>query len=1439
MKGGALARAVGIVLSVCFLLGLAGWYYVGTRAFMEAAGAAAADKGAELLGCRLDIGSVRVASLRSLEILDIAVYDKEGQPVVKAESALVRFSFFGVLSSSPIEAVSSVALHRPEVWLRERRAGVWNYEDLITDEGEPSPFRGEVTIAAGTLHVAAQQGRLSFTEAAGRIDMADRRSLPLEFTARQGESRLMVSGELGEDGQLYLDGQAVALGDYIPWLPAGTLPEAVQIHGGELEQVAMALSRRHGAYRCAGQARIAGGHVTVMGREVRELQGLVDFSDKGAGLYLGAELEGQRAAVYGQVTLGAAPQIELAVESEGLDPSKLFPESPFQGAVAFRANVSGIPSQLTVEGDFRAASGSFAGQPVAAAAVHAVFGNGRLAVQSLQAEALGGKIEGAGEYDFASQRYDGTVKLTDVQAASWDGWDFPAQGRISADLGFSGEGQDMSKLRLYGTAAAQDAVIQGVAVPELKASLYRQGERLVLDHASLRLEGDGEIGLEGVISAEKGLDLSFSGRHVDMSLVQRFVAAADMSGHADVQGTLVGDMANPHVKVTFAAENGHLFKQPFRTLRGAASGSLDGVGIDSFSMENGNGVNWLVQGTIGFSGERRIQLQIDTMNVRMEDIAALVAPEQPITGEVDNIITITGTLDNPDVVGYIHFIHGSYRGYLLSGMDGDYTLKDGVLTLQDFHIFSPRVDMDLNGTIITASRALDLHVAVYDVDLERVKGDSPYPIQGHGTFDGHIGGTISQPTFDGVLTAPELVVNGALVTKGHGQVTLRGNKLVFAPFQFEQNGGLYTLRATTNIDTLQMEGHAEVKNGDMNGLLAIIDVKNDMVQGRIDGAIDFAGTLEKPTARLALYMPQGEVGGYPVTAVQLDGSLRNRIITLNRFDGRQGEGAFAAAGVIDLDGDIKAQLSARQIQAGMVANAAGMTLPLKGTVDFEAQFGGTAQAPTADASLTLDSGGASEAFDTLVGLFKWRGSVLRVEQLLLQKEKNGHAYRASAYGAVPLKAITSRLGEAVSDFEAIDLQVSLEEADLGLLPFLTPEIDWAMGTTYGSLHIGGTLAAPSCHGALGVKDGALKLRSLALPFTDLQFGLKFEDDTLTITDGSGRMGDGGLRLEGSTRLSGRQPVDYHLAATADRLEIQSDFYRGPFSGTLDLREGFDDDGRRLPKLTARLFIDDALISVPKIPERQGELPELLLDVGLELGRHTHFYSSRLYDMWLEGGVRYGGTTWQPQPSGTIQVRRGTVTYVQTPFRIREGVLSFNQVDSFLPSLAFQADARLNRTRIQLKIRGPFEAMDFQLTSTPAMRQEEILRLLTLRGAYRSGQSLDSTEMTASFLEAGLQMSVLNAFEDTMREFLRLDEFLIVQDLSDLGKEREDRRLLGAYNVQIGKYISDKVLLRYTQGVNHSLSRFSVRYDFNDRFSVVFSHSNDNDTRIGFESRISF
>jgi translocation and assembly module TamB len=165
---------------------------------------------------------------------------------------------------------------------------------------------------------------------------------------------------------------------------------------------------------------------------------------------------------------------------------------------------------------------------------------------------------------------------------------------------------------------------------------------------------------------------------------------------------------------------------------------------------------------------------------------------------------------------------------------------------------------------------------------------------------------------------------------------------------------------------------------------------------------------------------------------------------------------------------------------------------------------------------------------------------------------------------------------------------------------------------------------------------------------------------------------------------------------------------------------------------------------------------------------------------------------------------------------------------------------MNRTRIMLGIDGPVQQMKFTLTSSPEMGQQEILRMLTFRGASTQGGNQSSADAQRNaLLLAGLQMSVLGEVQNAIRDLLQLDEFTLSTGTFEKGEKGADKSTIEAYNVQIGKYVTDKVMLRYTQSLTEDMRRYGVRYDFTDRFSAFAMHDEKNRNWFGFEARISF
>ena len=1445
-----------ICLLACSLMMLAAgglWYYIQTNAFMAAAGDKVSLLASQVLATEVEIGDIEVNSLSDVKLHNVAVYDKQAELIARADNARVSFRLLAAVSD-PADAVKEVAVSGVEAVLTEREDGNWNVTDLVSSEPGGHEFHGRITVQDGRLKVRRQGQELQLTDVQGTVDLADYPVAKVDFAAVHAGANISGTAAISDSRQIISAQMTGAeLVNYLPYLPAGILPENVVIKGGTLKQGKFNLYRRDdGDLSFSGDVDLTAGVVSVDGTDIEDINGHGAFTNEEVLLNVNASCQGQQANIHGKIKhLRTTPYLDLEAQGENFDPGMILTHIPYRGAASFQAKITGDISNPSVDGNVAVPAGTVMDVPFSGAAAEVRYQDKNLFVRKVNAQVWGGKVSGEAVVSTENLGYTVHIKtdgLDVAQGAQLLPELAGVTGRLSADLGGNGSGTDLSSVQLYGSASLQNAAYQGIPVDRASTSFYLADDDLVIDYLSVKLPNHSSLGLEGSIedfSGQAKLKLAFYGGHFDLDLLRNIDARIDMSGLADFKGTVQGERSNPQVEIKFAGNHGKIFKQPYDSLKFAASGSLDGIGIDDFLMEKGGKEVWRAAGTVGFTGAKKINLRLDTMGARMEDIMALIAPDQPLTGNIDNVIKVTGTLDDPKAVGYIHFYRGSYHGVLLSGMDGDYFLDNGVLRLQDFHAYSPMIDMVLNGTLNTADQHMDMDVTAKDIDLKRVEHKLPYEVSGHGTFQGKIAGTLNRPEFYGILDAPQIVMNEQVIDNLHGMVKYKNDRFDIDHFGFEQQGGTYDMELSYDMAGQALNGDVVVNGAEIKAIAALVNQKTELLSGKADLYAHIGGTADNPTVDVNGTIAQGLAGGYDIHNVTVDLKLLNKILYINQLTGWQGaEGTFSATGTAALDGPLDAKFSAQQLDFGMFTGLAGLKAQgVTGKADIEATIGGYAHNPSADVTLKAVNGGLQgAAFDTLTGDIRLKNGLLDVKSLRVAKQVGEQNCAAEAQGIIPMRALTAGQDEWLADYEQIQLTVGLDDADLSLLPTLSPQIDWALGATDGTLKIHGTLAHPLIDGQVSIPHGAMKLKFLEQPVTDMMAKVKFTGNKVTVEDFSGKMGGGTYNLKGDLTVNGWTPENYDFSLVCDKLGVQSDFFRGPLNGELHLSKA-DFYGHQLPKLSGQVDFRNCLVSVPTLPDSDGDMPEILFDVQVNVGDKVHFYSAYLYDLYLDGAFHVGGLTSHPKMSGSLKVKRGgTINYLKTEFNIRQGVANFNQVSSFMPSIDFFADTKLNQARIFLSVKGPLGAAQMKLTSSPALSQTQIIQLLTLRDAYKNGQA----GMNAGdLLVVGLQMSFLSEVETVMRDYLFLDRLAISRGNGSLFNnrntlnEKENRENKYDFNVSMGKYIADRVMVRYTKGLGgDNINRYGFQYDVSDNLGLTLERESG-DYVVGVEARFNF
>ncbi len=1454
------------ILGVLIVIALGGGLYINSQrtAIIERVLLEAEQIASEKLGVPVKIGGVELNEAELLKLNDngdvtvraIEIFDKHDELIARVDEARVNFKLFA-LRDDPVAALDEIHINGATLNIKQRDDDSWNFDDIkLESEGE-STFDAKIFLERGTVNAAFDGKNISVEEIFATADCADMNAIAAEVNAKTLGATVKASGTLGTSTQVVnAEVDAISFAKVLPLLPADKIPDGVEILGGAAHDTTLHLLRRDDVLSYLGSTKIADASVNVERTEIQNINGTVTFNEREIFLDASATANGQHASASGSVRMDTDETFfDIRAQSDSFSPAAVMPEIGIDGAASVQAHLVGTASNPQVDAEIF--SDRIAYDDLAASNVSTTlrYAGEMIYLNDIAAQVFGGTIAGTAEVKTDDLTFNANLKAHGLDAATLCAFadsDQVVAGKISADLGINNDGTNPTKI--YGNAQAASLEFEGLRVNEANASFYLRDRDLTIDYLSAKIPDGGTLGLEGTITDASKLDLDFYGAHVDMSIARRFNDALDMSGLADFRGTVHGESDNPDITLELSAVDmsrtdkhfaGKFFKQPFDSIQLAASGSLDGVNIDKFNLERGGKLTWtVVEGSVGLTGEKKINLQLDTTAVRAEDIAALVAPDQPITGNVTNTVKITGTLDNPQIAGNIKFNRGSYHGVLLSGMTGDYFLDGDVLRLQEFEITSPMVDMVLNGTINKTTQVMDFVVQGKDIRLERFQKKMPenYLVEGHTTFEGLIKGTPDQPIFDGELKAAELYINGVKLTDLYGHLTSNGANVYLDDFSFRDGDGTYKLQLSTNLDYETVSGEVDVTGADIANLLTLADKKTDLIAGKLDSKILVSGTFRQPTGSLTGDISRGKLAGYDIHDVKVGVRLLNNTIYINQLEGKQGDsGTLNVRGTANLNGALDMTLTTREIALGLFSKAAGYDVEMVGTSDIDAKIGGTVDNPSGELNLTAKGGIKGSTFDLLRGKFVLRNWRVNVEELIVQRELNGTTYGASAQGFVPLKALFARTKDALPENEQLNLTVSLDGADLSLLPVMSERIAWGIGPLNGSVKITGTAAHPQINGNISLLDGSVKVKDMKTLIEHINIATAFKGERFDIETCAANIGGGTFTVTGGFNFADLELTGYNFDIVADKLNIDSAAFDGIFNANFNVSEGrfFR---QRLPKVSGAVNLDKCRITVPSLPDDDSPLPEVILDVAVNLGEKVHLYSSRLYDMYLTGNVNFSGTTNHPKTAGSVTVKRGgTLTYLESVFNIREGEAYFNQIGTFMPTLHFFAETKIDRTKIFLSIDGSPDKMQFKLSSSPEMNDTEILRLLTLRQAYSDGGgNLSATDALA----IGLQMTIISDLEDALKKTIGIDQLTVARGTGSLfdhrtSAERNNDRDANDYNVTIGKYINDKLMIRYTRGFgSHKLNRYGLQYDFNDNVGLTIEREGK-DYIFSVEARFKF
>ncbi len=1379
----------------------------------------------EYINGAVEIGGLDWDGGLSAQITDVMVKDEKGEKIAVLPRTVVYLNPLKAIEK-PAKAVTKIDLMRPEVFLTMDATEKWNMQHLLKEsDSSETPFYGVVHVSDGVLHLTMPEGSWDFGVNAS-VDGGANPDFAVDGVVTSGTDKLKVTGlmQTSGEGKMQLQGDSLALA---PFAPLAKKYGQIEDLTGGLGKTALVYESKDGKQKFSGDVAIAGlsGKYTLAGHAYDiKMDGQVTAHDNYIMVKtLDATVDEQKLHLEGQVDLRDTDNISASgkLTSPALTYESYSVENLSLGFVGNQENII---------------------------------------IHDINADYGGGHISGNGTYEVKTKSLTSDIKVdhvTQTVPVNGNNEDITANGLVALIAKIEGENNDQIKLQ----AAADTLQItwRDLVLDHFTMDGIYDEAGLDIGHLSMHSGANGNLALHGLIGSDNALKLE--GRMSDFPLdpLLDFALGEKASALASADFKIGGTLDAPEFGSLLQLRDINIKQQEIKEAHGFVGMRNNVFEVRRFTAFMPQGEHH-IDGSVDLKGEEPyFDIAVETDNVRLEPIVGLITgiTPVPVTGNVSNVMQVRGTASHPYVYGEVHASDGSAVSQLYNSVDGRYSYEDGALHLTDFVVNAFYGKVTLDGSM-SADQKLDFEMEATNVDLDHLPiKDETVDLAGLLNAKGHLGGTLTVPFFSGDVNSDAIYINGEKLTDINGTLQSNGKETNEFSIDFKQpykddelNYGMFSADVNLNTVDRYLQGKVNMIYGDIGGMLRMAR-QDYSITGKINGQIEFDPEGPRSGANFDISGNHIKIHELDYNSLKFKGRLRRGVIY---FDDAilQEKSDVTDEGVITIDGDIdlgkrnfNVLLNATKANPAIVTAVMKDPVEIKGEMDLAAELTGPFDNPAGSGMLNIADGSfAGVLMDNLIMSLTLKDDHINLEQLLATKD----AYSVSAEGDIPLDVFRSK-EERRNPNAQMDIKLDLDQARLGILPAMTKWVEWATGETEGKIQIAGTLEEPLLYGSVKIKDGNVKVKYVSTVIENINLDSDFQGEKIKLNDLSAKLGKGTINADGSYALRGDANVAYRLHVNAKDAEIASTMFSARINSDVEiipqqyrprpskrtgtnLRRNTPPPQAIRPLIKGKVRLDDVLLNIATVPEMGEGESNYGLDLALELGPKIHMDNAYLYDIWLSGGLTIKGSTEFPIVDGSIKADRGVIKYLRTDFKLEKASLNWIDIGSWMPNVTLDSTARFSRYRIFMKVTGPVEQMDMQLTSDPPMEKNTIIRMLTLQRDSAGSDDVTSEDM-ANLMTAGLQMTVLGDVELFMKQNLGLDQFRIYSGKvrSGIGYESvkdrnteltEDEK--NQYNILVSKYLGNSFMVGYTTSFNANGQSYFGQLDIGRHIDLTYSHS---------------
>jgi translocation and assembly module TamB len=472
----------------------------------------------------------------------------------------------------------------------------------------------------------------------------------------------------------------------------------------------------------------------------------------------------------------------------------------------------------------------------------------------------------------------------------------------------------------------------------------------------------------------------------------------------------------------------------------------------------------------------------------------------------------------------------------------------------------------------------------------------------------------------------------------------------------------------------------------------------------------------------------------------------------------------------------------------------------------------------------------------------------------------GNGFRAQVTASGDMKRLSSS--------PEVNLSAKIAPMNLSSLASLLPRVERASGTLDASLDVTGKLAAPAYAGEVHLREGELAFRGFPMPLSQMNVDLAIGDGEVRVLHGAGNVGGGTVSIGGHAPIRGFKLGEVSGFVTAKNVNVP--VVDGiNMTCDADLRAEWDEsdgDERSLPRLSGEVVLTSFSYTRPiaigaadigaiaqrgrrKAFESYDPADDMMtFDVQLK-SRDPLRLRNNLIDAQLmvdSDALVFAGTNQRFGLRGRLRLLTGgRIRLRANEFEIRQGYVQFEDTTRIAPRVDVTAVTEYRRYsggapaggggasaaaggaaraggvwRITLHAYGDADNLRLDMTSEPALSQEDIVLLLTVGMTRAEVDQLAASVGGSAALEA---LSSLTGADSAVKKAVPvIDDFRF-------GSAYSSRTGRSEATVTVGKRLTDKVRANVTSGLLENREiRSNLEWKLTPRVSVQGSYDNVND-----------